>query len=183
MSVMIEPAPEESNTVVSRALRVRIRRESPLPLLRASLRIATPLPAYGISNNGLRAADPLARARLHAWRYPLLSGSDSGFAHVIKRGKSLDFAGVSAGRFAERVLAACVCAEREFASRKEPYQARLLNLPALHLHAVWLFRPRGKSRFLVLSDSYDQAQWMTRSEMIDLIKEQERHVERLQQSR
>lgn len=182
MSVVIAPAPEESNNVVSRALSVRIRRTSPLPLLRASVRIAIPLPSYGISNKSLRAADPLARARLHAWRYPLLSGSDSGFALVVKRGKSLDFAGVSAGRFAERVLAACVCAEREFDSHKEAYQARLLNLPALHLHAVWLFRPRGKSRFLVLSDSYDHTHWMTRSEMTALIKEQERHVEELQQT-
>ncbi len=155
MAIIGQSEPAGGRKIIHRALRQRTRKDHPLPLLRNLGQTGAPLPNYRISPKGIAHPRPLSQAKKIGWRYPIVNGGLIGLACLIKKSDHLEFAGISDGQFPERLFEAATIAEEQLRHLERKFQPRLLEIPSLHLHMLWLFSPRRKSRFISLADSLE----------------------------
>jgi hypothetical protein len=123
-----------------------------MPSLHGAPKTGMPLPLYRISAAAAASAKPLARVQKIGWQYPLLGGKCPGLVNLREGSGGLKYSGVIEGALPERFLSAALLAEREFQDDDETYEPRLLHIPSLQLQALWLYRARGRSRFVSFSE-------------------------------
>lgn len=103
--------------------------------------IAAPLPIYRADPPDLTEESSVNLARRAGWRYVIESQNPRKVAYVdvieAPNGDAI-FASHSANRNAENLLNALHLVEDVASKLPEVYEARLLDVPALYLAAVWL---------------------------------------------
>jgi hypothetical protein len=105
--------------------------------------IAEPHRLYSVGAADLAAGHLLSSASSRSWRYILLHGTNAaGVASVSdpdsKTGKALSFNGLFETCFSNETLEAMRNANQLPKIRKEDYELRFLEVPAINFCAVWL---------------------------------------------
>lgn len=151
MPIVIPREPEGARETVHEALGRRIPRAQFLtPLGGAQPQTTSPLPLYNLGLDQALGPDPVEKAKLVGWRYPVVGGPQAGLAHLTSGPEGLTYSGLSHGHFPQRLLDATAVAEQALGAAPEAYEARLLQIPALRIFALWL---SGKQdRFVILAD-------------------------------
>lgn len=104
-----------------------------------------PLPVYHLGLEDIGPGAPLARARQVGWRYVVVDGRIAALADVRRTdGGELRFAGLSQGAIIRGFEAATrLAAERFGSAASDDYGARILEVPALYVSALWLVHADG----------------------------------------
>ena len=123
-----------------------------LPALLGSPQTGAPLPVYLLSRDEALLPDPLSAAKLIGWKYPIIGGDSAGLAFLLIAPDGLKFAGISHGPLAGRLLEAAVLADENLESVAEEFEPRLLEIPALHIYALWLFSAEREDVFISLME-------------------------------
>ena len=152
--------PVGGREIVHAALSHRSHRGQYLPALCGSPQTGAPLPVYVISCDEALFPDPLGAAKLIGWKYPIVGGDSAGLAFLLITPDGLKFAGISHGPLPGRLLEAAVVADKHLESVAEEFEPRLLEIPALHIYALWLFRAEGENFFISLMDEDPSASSM-----------------------
>ena len=105
-----------------------------------AVHISGGLPVYRLGLDDIVRADVLAHATKVGWRYIVAPpGGGVGYADVKESAKGeARFASLARNRNAERLTEAVHLAEEIAPSLSGDYEARILDVPALFLAALWL---------------------------------------------
>ncbi len=151
MPIVTQPEPEGARETVHEALGRRMpRAEFLTPLGGGAPETTSPLPLYNVGLDHALGPDPVANATLVGWRYPVVGGAQPGLAHLTAGPDGLTYGGLSHGAFPQRLLDATGVADQALGDAPESYEARLLQIPALRIFALWLAGERD--HFVVLAD-------------------------------
>jgi hypothetical protein len=158
MTIKGQIEPVGGRDIVNTALSQRSHRTEHLPALHGSPQTGAPLPVYLISRDEALSSDPLSEAKLIGWKYPIVGGRSDGLAFLLRVAPTdLKFAGISHGPLPRRLLEAAVLADNHLGSLTEEFEPRLLEIPALHIYALWLHRAERKNVFISLMDGQPPA--------------------------
>lgn len=123
-----------------------------LPSLRGErLQIAAPLPVFRLAIFGPSRIEPLERARIAGWRIPIVGGQSEALLDLLKTKDGPEFAGIAEGSIPHRLLVAAMTAEKELGQVVRKFEMRLLEVPLLRFHALWLHARGGPDFFVPLS--------------------------------
>jgi hypothetical protein len=150
MPIVMRTEPVGGRAVINAALSQRTHRTAALSILGGAPRTGAPLPLYNLGLDDLSSADPFSHANLVGWRYPVVGGEAPGLAHLSAGTGTPEYEGLSHGVLAQRLLDAAALAETSFGETGEQYEARLLQIPALRIVALWMAGP--SNRFITLLD-------------------------------
>ncbi|HEY1630667.1 MAG TPA: hypothetical protein VGF56_05095 [Rhizomicrobium sp.] len=140
--------PRGGKQALRKALRRRIHSRHPLRAFRKDVRAAAALPLHVLRSAA--AGAPLSRAARSGWWYPMLASGKPAIAFM--RGKDRPrFAGMTSGKLAENLFRAAKRAERDLSGAGQTYAPRLIEIPSLRIIALWLYAPRGHSRYVLLA--------------------------------
>ncbi len=140
MSIIQKQAPpDRGGTVVRNALRDLWGEEAdPSMLGGAALDLGLPLPVYRLRLDDIRDTASIKKARLVGWRYLMEKEGNSAYADVVVTSNGdPSFASLSRNKNAERLNQAAHLAE-SVAEGLPECEARILDIPALHISAIWL---------------------------------------------
>jgi hypothetical protein len=116
--------------------------------LRDNAQISAPLPVYRLGFKTSSRPHPLRNARLKGWNYLIIRGESTALAHLCARRGGLIFAGITDGPAAHILLNAAILADGRLQSLKRSFEARILEIPTLRVHALWLYCRGGGSKFV-----------------------------------
>jgi len=140
------------------------------------LTIADPYRDYSVGPTNLASGQLLSAAQPVGWRYLLMHGTNAVGAAVLiadkKSGKALKFGGLNQTDFSNETLEALRRAEPLPQIKKQDYELRRLDCPALLFVAVWL---HGKSDDIIIPLPDTFGRWnayqpCSESEMIKLLE-------------
>ncbi|ACL55711.1 hypothetical protein [Methylobacterium nodulans] len=141
MSLVLKSAPATGRAVVRRALR-DLWDQGPTADAAggAAINLAEPIPLYRLGLNQIDATGGLTQAQHVGWRYLLeTAGGDTAVADVGEvGGGETRFASLARGENARRLIEAATLAESVAQQKPEEYEVRILDVPALHVSAIWL---------------------------------------------
>jgi len=106
--------------------------------------LSEPLPIYRLGLDELKGPDSLQSAKRVGWRYLVegASGGTVGYADVKETtGGDSKFTGLAQNRNAARLLQAVHLAQKAAKGLSGDCEARVLDVPALYVSAVWLTAP------------------------------------------
>ena len=131
--------PANGRNIIGKALRDLWGRPDPNALLGgATINLSEPLPLYSLRLDDIGKHDMLSKAKLVGWRYLMEKPGGVAYADLIETpGGSPAFASLSPNRNAERLSQAAHLAET-VASGLSDCEARILDIPALHISTIWL---------------------------------------------
>jgi hypothetical protein len=146
MSLIVPQPPAESLEIVRAALERQVGQKSIAgEVLSATgagnLAVALPHQVYFIGLEDIAEGNLLAAARLGRWRYIMLKDDNPTAAAEIsinRDSKALKFSNINRGVFIEGTIEAIRSAERLDEVQASDYELRLLNIPAMHVVAIWL---------------------------------------------
>jgi hypothetical protein len=139
--------------ILQSSISEEVRHSPHIKALRGEAKVSTPLPVYALSLQAALRPRPLKYVRLVGWNYLIVGGEATGIAHVhASRGK-FRFAGITDGPAAQRLLDAALLAETALQGLRVSFEARVLEVPPLHIHALWLYRPNS-SRFVQFDSTH-----------------------------
>ena len=107
----------------------------------SQVNVAAPLPIYRLDLVDLKDKSSVYQARPAGWRYLIetLNAQEVAYADVIEASNGdAVFVSYSRNRNAQNLLSAVHFADQIAAHEPEAYEARLLDIPALYVAAVWL---------------------------------------------
>ena len=111
----------------------------------AEINLSEPLPIFALNLDDVIGPGSLEKATRVGWRY-LLAGADDGqvgFADVKETaGGASKFTGLARNRNADRLMQAVHLAQRVAKELPGDCEARILDVPALNISAVWLAGPQ-----------------------------------------
>lgn len=143
--VLRRQAPEQGPNAIRKALSdLRGRQDSrelaASVLGGAAINLYQPLPVYRLGLDQIDGPDCVDRAEHVGWRYLIDSpGRNVGFADIRESGgESPRFSSFSQNQHAERLKQAAEVAQSVAQSLPDDYEARILEVPALYVSAVWL---------------------------------------------
>lgn len=151
MTIVQSSPPIGGQQAISAALARRMPRAMTLSPLGGAPATGAPLPMYNIALDQTAQPDPLSAARLVGWRYPVVGGDEPGLAHLSTEQDGNEYEGLTHGFLPRRLLEAADVAHEALGSSEQPYEARLLQIPALRIIALWL-KGANDNRFVLLSD-------------------------------
>ncbi len=140
------------------------------------LAIAAPHRGYLVGLTNLAAGHFLSAAKPYCWRYPLSQGTNGVGAAVLnadaKSGKARGFNSLEKSGFANETAEALRIAEQLPQIKKQDYELRYLNIPAVSFVAVWL---HAKSDDIIIplpptSGGLNANQPYSESQIISLLK-------------
>jgi hypothetical protein len=112
--------------------------------------VSAPLPLYRLGFEASSRPHALRNARLKGWIYLITGGESAGLVHLrVSRGE-VTFAGITDGSAATILLDAATLADGRLQSLKRSFEARILEIPSLRVHALWLYCHGGGSQFVEL---------------------------------
>jgi hypothetical protein len=116
--------------------------------LRDTAQVSAPLPVYRLGFKASSRPHPLRNARLKGLDYLITGGESAGLAHLsVSRGE-FTFAGITDGPAAHILLDAANLADGRLQPLERAFEARILEIPALRIHALWLYCRGGGSQFV-----------------------------------
>jgi hypothetical protein len=133
--------PAGNRDILHHALGQRSHRAHHLPALNGSPEISSPLPVYVLSRDGAEKPDPLAEVRIVGWKYLVVGGDDLGLASLVDGVNGPEFGGISHGVMPQRLLSGARLVDEQLGPKQEELQARILDIPALRICALWLVGP------------------------------------------
>lgn len=157
MPIKSQIEPVDGRDIVKIALGRRSHRAQHLTALRGSPQIGAPLSVYLISGDKALSDDDLSTAELIGWKYPIVGGDSIGLAFLLITPEGVKFAGISHGPLPNRLLEAAILADEHLKSLGGEFELRLLEIPALHIFALWLCGAEGKNEFISLIDGQSPA--------------------------
>ncbi len=137
--------------IIHRALRRRLERRTAGRIPAGFAQTGMPLPAYRLTRNAAATPDALSHVKRTGWRYPVLIDAIPALAYLQDSQARLQFRGMAEGLLPRRLFQAAALAERVLEAVDATFKPRLLEVPALHLYALWFYAPRGASRFILLN--------------------------------
>ena len=150
MPIRRKPEPPEARALLHASLAERTLHARHIRSLRGIAVVSAPLPVYGLAYKLSARSHPLEHVRLRGWSFLIVGGAATGLAHLCVRRGNLCFAGITDGPAAQRLLEAAILAQQEFQTVRRSFEARILEIPYLRMHALWLYARRGGSRFFSL---------------------------------
>ena len=87
----------------------------------------------------------LAKAVPIGWRYLIVGPGPAAITDVRRiglRAQGFDTSSHSHGELADRLAKAAEFAERRYGNHAEDFEARILEIPAVHMSALWLHGPQ-----------------------------------------
>ena len=153
MAIIHPSQPTGGKEIIHTALGRRMHPAGRVRSLRGAPHIGAALPIYRIGREDISTDTPIAKARKIGWGYPVIGGKVPGLALLHRVSGRLGLAGIVEGFFPRQFLKAALRAEETLHSSNVAFQPRLLEIPSLHVYALWLFAPKGNSRFVVISKS------------------------------
>jgi len=153
MTIHTQDAPKSGRRILHAALGRRLHRAAHMPSLRGEPKSGHPLPLYRLTEHGLAQDVPLAHARRIGWQYPVIGGDLPGLASLRRTAGGLRYASLIEGPLAQRLLDAALLAEQNLAKHEAEFQPRRLQIPSLQAELLWMYRPRGGSLFVSLSEA------------------------------
>ena len=157
MPIKSQIEPVDGRDIIKTALGRRSHRAQHLTALRGSPQIGVPLSVYLISGDKALSDDDLSKVELVGWKYPIVGGDSVGLAFLLITPSGLKFAGISHGPLPNRLLEAARLADEHLKSLKGEFELRLLEVPALHIYALWLCGTEGRNGFISLIDGQSPA--------------------------
>jgi hypothetical protein len=160
MTIRTPDGPADARDTIAFALADLSPLEPSSGLLRfesSPLRLAQPVRVFTVPLEEVTSSDFFRTATPVGWRY-LVAGDgllDNGVAAADvteTSGGGTAFASLFHGPVPERLTEASRVAEAEFGARPEPYDVRILELPALYLSALWLVGPNDRHVFIPYLD-------------------------------
>ncbi|HJW79322.1 MAG: hypothetical protein ACJ8DU_20425 [Microvirga sp.] len=131
--------PGSGPQAIDRALQALAPAESAAALSDRPLNLSQPLPVYRLGLDQLDGPESLARATQSGWRYLIEGGEGTAYADVRETGAdSAKFTSLSRNRNAERLMQAVHLAEEAARAMPDDCEARILEVPALYIAAIWL---------------------------------------------
>ncbi|HVG21774.1 MAG TPA: hypothetical protein VNI02_22250 [Blastocatellia bacterium] len=125
----------------------RFRTKSLSKAAPASLSLAAPHPMYNLGLSDIKGRNPLAKAKLTAWRYMVLEGNEViATAEAVRpsaRAKPI-FSHTNEGPFVGSTAAAIEAAEQLPEVKAGRYELAVLRVPALYVMALWLKDAKSK---------------------------------------
>lgn len=128
-------------SAVGRFRTERLRSAAP-----TALSLAVPHPVYILGLSDIKGLNPLAKAKLKAWRYLVLEGTDViATAEAVQQTASAKpvFSQTSEGPFVASTAAAIEAAEQIPEVKAGQFELAVLQVPALYMVALWL---RGSAK-------------------------------------
>ena len=178
MPLVVPPPPQESVQVLRSGLAVltqrgefsRVIRRARPEQLNATLSHAVYTAPLSVAAEG-----SLEQSTLTGWRYLIRAGDDvvASAETMLRDDGTYVFAEVNYGPFVRGTLDAITVAERAVEGTPEPYELRLLNIPAIYLMAVWLVAvdsERSSSSYIPSAPApdtleanrvYEEGEWIT----------------------
>jgi hypothetical protein len=150
MPIKRKANPPGARRILHASLARRAHHARHIKALRGPAKVSSPVPVYGLGFKASSRPHPLRNVRLAGWNYLIVGGEAVGIAHLRVNRGTMSFAGITDGHAARVLLDAAILADRELQSLKSCFEARILDIPSLHIHALWLYSPRGGSRFVHL---------------------------------
>jgi hypothetical protein len=137
--------PASGQNIIGKALRDLWGRPDPQDLLGgATINLSRPLPVYSLRLDDIGKSDTISRARPVGWRYLVEKPGGVAYADLVESPDGAPaFASLSRNRNAERLSQAAHFAE-SVASGLSDCEARILDIPPLHISAIWLAGPESK---------------------------------------
>jgi hypothetical protein len=137
--------PAAGENIIGRALQDLWGRPDPRDLMGgATINLSKPLPVYRLQLEDIGKPDTIGMAKPVAWRYLLEKAGGVAYADLVEaQGGAQTFASLSRNPNAYRLSQAAHVAEK-VAKDLPDCEARILDVPALHLSAVWLSGPDSK---------------------------------------
>lgn len=150
MLIRLKPEPPSARTLLRSSLAKRTDHARHIKALRGTAKVSAPLPVYTLGYKSSFRPHPLRNVRLAGWSYLIVGGETAGLAHLrVSRG-TLSFAGITDGPAAQILLDTAILAEKQLQSVGRSFEARILEIPCLRIHALWLYSRSGGSQFLNL---------------------------------
>ena len=143
--------PTGGREVVGDALGRRRHQAHSMPSLRGAPRIGAPLPVFLIHRRDAKRRAPMSAARLVGWRYPIVGAEEVALASLREGEHGKVFTGIEHGLLPERLMDAAKLADSKLKGRPSHFEPRLLEVPSLRIHVLWLYRAR-QSRFVSLME-------------------------------
>jgi hypothetical protein len=145
MTIRNQPEPTGGRDIIHAALSARLPQTRSLRAAKVgAVQTGHPLPVYVLTRQDAQLPDPLARATLAGWSYPIVGGQEPGLASLSGTPDTPHFSGTTEGSLPQRLLEAAELAERQLADDPEVYEPRLLDMPALRMFCLWLKGPRDR---------------------------------------
>jgi hypothetical protein len=107
----------------------------------AEINLSAPLPVYRLGLDQLEKPDFLAKATQVGWRYLMEGPGGGGVAYADVReatGGTARFTGLAQNENATRLMEAAHLAQKVAADVPGDCEARILDVPAVYVSAVWL---------------------------------------------
>ena len=150
--VQKQSPPADGATIVGNAIRNLWRRPGAIAeaLGGASVNLSQPLPVYSLGLDDIHGPDCINKVKIAGWRYLMEDSNTVAYADLVDHptGGQI-FASLSRNLNAERLREAANLAEK-VASGLPDCEARVLDVPALQVSAIWLFG--ASSRFIPYMD-------------------------------
>jgi hypothetical protein len=144
--VQTRKPPEAGSLAIGRALNdLRGQPERAELLGGAEIDLSQPLPVYRLGLDEVEGHESLDRAKHVGWRYLVEppGGGSVAYADVKETsGGGSRFASLSQNRNAERLMQAAHLAQQVAEDLPDDCEARVLDVPALYLSAIWLTAAR-----------------------------------------
>ena len=157
MGIVLPAPPETALGVLTEAVADLQVTDPSRTLGAAETRVAPhPFPLYVVGLASIRrGSNSIRAARPAGWRYLLERGGAPAIAdlHATATGESVYFGRLVAGDTAERLLERA--REAEALASGQDFEARILDVPALHVAALWLHG--STSLFLPIGPDVDPA--------------------------
>ena len=130
--------PPAGQSIVTNALRDLWQPDPHEALGGAAINLSQPLPVYSLQLADIDKADSINKAKSVGWRYLMEKAGGAAYADLVESSAGEPaFASLSRNRNAERLNQAAHLAEK-VADGGPTYEARILDVPALHISAIWL---------------------------------------------
>ena len=142
-AIVYPKAPEGGRQIVHKEVgEIHRAHRTPGEVRMEDLTIAEPHREYFVGLTNMASGHLLSAAGSSSWRYLLIHGTNAAGVAVLnadeKTGKSLRFSALYETCFANETLEALRKAEQLPQVKKQDYELRFLNIPAVYFCAVWL---------------------------------------------
>jgi hypothetical protein len=150
MPIQRKAEPPRARAILTSSLAKRAHHAKHVGALRGKVQVFGPVPVFSLGFEAPNRPHPLRSVLLVGWNYLLTGGETPGLAHLHSRRGKLSFAGITQGPAAEHLIHAATLADDSLKPVKRSYEARILEIPSLRIHALWLYARDGHSRFVEL---------------------------------
>lgn len=163
MAITVTPAPQEALAVLLDTLDDIAGNTPTRSIADDSDSLVAPLPfgLFRLSLDQLNSPSAFEDAARIGWRYLLTGTEGPAFADILsdRDGQTLQFGQLATGRLAVALVDCAFAAER--LGNDAEYEARILDIPACHMTALWL---EGPTRCFLLA-SPEQSERFDEDEM------------------